>query len=71
MNWITFRDWVGGRYSLWSAIGLTIALYIGFENFEKLLEGAFHVDEHFKNTRLEVSFRFEEIKKIIIIIFTF
>jgi glucose-6-phosphate isomerase len=56
---------------LWSAIGLTIALYIGFENFEKLLEGAFHVDEHFKNTRLEVSFRFEEIKKIIIIIFTF
>lgn len=52
-NMFGFWDWVGGRYSLWSAIGLTIALYIGFENFEKLLEGAFHVDEHFKNTRLE------------------
>ena len=38
-NMFGFWDWVGGRYSLWSAIGLSIALYVGFENFEKLLEG--------------------------------
>jgi glucose-6-phosphate isomerase len=43
-----FWDWVGGRYSLWSAIGLSIACAIGFENFEELLSGAFSMDEHFK-----------------------
>jgi glucose-6-phosphate isomerase len=43
-----FWDWVGGRYSLWSAIGLSIALFIGMENFEQLLEGAFAMDEHFR-----------------------
>jgi glucose-6-phosphate isomerase len=48
-----FWDWVGGRYSLWSAIGLSIALTIGYENFEELLKGAFDVDQHFRNTELE------------------
>ena len=52
-NMFGFWDWVGGRYSLWSAIGLTIALYIGFEQFERLLEGAHHVDKHFTSTPLE------------------
>jgi len=47
-NMFEFWDWVGGRYSLWSAIGLSIACYIGFENFEKLLDGAFEMDQHFK-----------------------
>ena len=46
-NMFPFKDWVGGRYSLWSAIGLSIALYVGFENFAELLEGAFVMDEHF------------------------
>jgi glucose-6-phosphate isomerase len=46
-----FWDWVGGRYSLWSAIGLSIALTIGYENFEQLLKGAFIVDEHFRNEK--------------------
>ncbi len=46
-------DWVGGRYSLWSAIGLTIVIAIGAENFDALLEGAYEADEHFKNTPLE------------------
>ncbi|HSK11891.1 MAG TPA: glucose-6-phosphate isomerase [Phnomibacter sp.] len=46
-NMFEFWDWVGGRYSLWSAIGLSIALTIGYENFEEMLKGAFHVDEHF------------------------
>lgn len=41
-------DWVGGRYSLWSAIGLSVAIYIGMENFESLLEGASEMDEHFR-----------------------
>jgi len=45
-----FWDWVGGRYSLWSAIGLSIALYIGWENFVELLEGAHQTDLHFRNT---------------------
>jgi glucose-6-phosphate isomerase len=44
-----FWDWVGGRYSLWSAIGLSIACSIGFENFEELLHGAYLMDEHFQN----------------------
>ncbi|WP_165749440.1 glucose-6-phosphate isomerase [Cellulophaga sp. Z1A5H] len=42
-------DWVGGRFSLWSAVGLSIALAVGFENFNALLEGANEMDEHFKN----------------------
>ncbi|XP_054277150.1 glucose-6-phosphate isomerase-like isoform X2 [Macrosteles quadrilineatus] len=46
-NMFGFWDWVGGRYSLWSAIGLSISLNIGFENFEKLLDGAHHMDQHF------------------------
>lgn len=49
-NMFEFWDWVGGRYSLWSAIGLSIACYIGFQNFEALLSGAHQMDEHFKNT---------------------
>lgn len=48
-----FWDWVGGRYSLWSAIGLSISLSIGFDNFEKLLEGAYYMDQHFKTAPLE------------------
>ncbi|MDR0869198.1 MAG: glucose-6-phosphate isomerase, partial [Planctomycetaceae bacterium] len=52
-NMFEFWDWVGGRYSLWSAIGLSIVLSVGFENFEELLTGAFEVDEHFRNTPLE------------------
>lgn len=46
-NMFQFWDWVGGRYSLWSAIGLSIAVFIGYENFEKLLEGAHFMDKHF------------------------
>lgn len=52
-NMFEFWDWVGGRYSLWSAIGLSIALHIGFENFEKLLAGAHWMDNHFHNTPLD------------------
>ncbi len=48
-----FWDWVGGRYSLWSAIGLSICLVIGFENFGELLRGAHEMDVHFKETKLE------------------
>lgn len=47
-NMFEFWDWVGGRYSLWSAIGLSIALTIGYDNFEQLLKGAYASDEHFK-----------------------
>lgn len=47
-NMFAFWDWVGGRYSLWSAIGLPIACAIGFDNFEKLLSGAHSMDKHFK-----------------------
>ena len=43
-----FWDWVGGRYSLWSAVGLSIALYLGMDNFEKLLSGAHEMDEHLR-----------------------
>ncbi|MEM7236013.1 MAG: hypothetical protein AAF517_27855 [Planctomycetota bacterium] len=46
-----FWDWVGGRYSMWSAIGLPIALYIGMDHFEELLEGANRMDEHFRTER--------------------
>jgi len=49
-NMFRFWDWVGGRYSLWSAIGLSIACYIGFENFEKLLAGAHAMDHHFRTS---------------------
>jgi glucose-6-phosphate isomerase len=49
-NMFVFWDWVGGRYSLWSAIGLSIASYIGYENFAELLQGAFEMDQHFKIT---------------------
>ena len=52
-NMFEFWDWVGGRYSLWSAIGLSIALGIGYDNFEELLKGAYDADEHFKNTAFE------------------
>ncbi len=52
-NMFEFWDWVGGRYSLWSAIGLSIALYIGMDNFEKLLSGAYAADTHFRTAPLE------------------
>ncbi len=52
-NMFQFWDWVGGRYSLWSAIGLSIALYIGMDNFVDLLTGAFEMDEHFRSAPLE------------------
>ena len=52
-NVFEFWDWVGGRYSLWSAIGLPIALYIGMENFERMLAGAHAMDEHFRSAPLE------------------
>jgi glucose-6-phosphate isomerase len=48
-----FWDWVGGRYSLWSAIGLPIALAIGFDRFDELLAGAYEMDEHFRTAPLE------------------
>ena len=52
-NMFVFWDWVGGRYSLWSAIGLSIALTIGYENFEQLLKGAHETDVHFASTSFE------------------
>jgi glucose-6-phosphate isomerase len=52
-NMFEFWDWVGGRYSLWSAIGLSIALAVGMDNFEQLLAGAHKVDEHFRTTPFE------------------
>ncbi|CAO1444173.1 unnamed protein product [Diamesa hyperborea] len=52
-NMFGFWDWVGGRYSLWSAIGLSISLSIGFENFEKLQEGAYFIDQHFQTAPME------------------
>lgn len=52
-NMFVFWDWVGGRYSLWSAIGLSISLAIGFDNFEELLEGAYEADEHFRTAAFE------------------
>ena len=52
-NMFVFWDWVGGRYSLWSAIGLSIACFIGYRNFEQLLQGAHDMDLHFKNTPLK------------------
>jgi len=52
-NMFEFWDWVGGRYSLWSAIGLPIACTIGYTNFEQLLKGAHAMDVHFRNTAFE------------------
>ena len=52
-NMFEFWDWVGGRYSLWSAIGLSISLGIGFDNFKQLLAGAHAADQHFKETPFE------------------
>jgi glucose-6-phosphate isomerase len=52
-NMFEFWDWVGGRYSLWSAIGLSISLSVGFDNFVKLLEGAHAMDNHFKTAPLD------------------
>jgi len=53
VNMFEFWDWVGGRYSLWSAIGLSIALYIGMDRFEELLAGAHDMDLHFRSAPLE------------------
>jgi glucose-6-phosphate isomerase len=52
-NMFEFWDWVGGRYSLWSAIGLSIAIYLGMDHFEELLTGAHTVDEHFRTAPFE------------------
>jgi glucose-6-phosphate isomerase len=52
-NMFEFWDWVGGRYSLWSSVGLSTALYIGMDNFEALLEGAYEADQHFRHTPFE------------------
>ncbi|MDH3342318.1 MAG: glucose-6-phosphate isomerase [Gammaproteobacteria bacterium] len=52
-NVFEFWDWVGGRYSLWSAIGLPIVLYLGMDHFEELLDGAYAMDNHFQNTPIE------------------
>ena len=52
-NMFEFWDWVGGRYSLWSAVGLSIALYVGMENLEALLAGAHRADEHFRTAPFE------------------
>ncbi|MDD5439777.1 MAG: glucose-6-phosphate isomerase [Candidatus Omnitrophica bacterium] len=49
-NMFVFWDWVGGRYSLWSAIGLSIAISIGFKNFTELLDGGYAMDKHFRDT---------------------
>ncbi len=54
-NMFEFWDWVGGRYSLWSAIGLSIAVAIGFERFEELLEGAARMDQHFLTAPLDAN----------------
>ena len=52
-NMFEFWDWVGGRYSLWSSIGLSIALSIGMDHFEELLQGAHEMDQHFRYTPFE------------------
>lgn len=57
-NMFEFWDWVGGRYSLWSAIGLSIALYVGYDNFEKLLAGAYYMDKHFRTAPFEKNIPF-------------
>ena len=57
-NMFGFENWVGGRYSVWSAIGLSICIYIGFENFDKFLKGAEAIDNHFLNTPIEENIPF-------------
>ena len=52
-NMFEFWDWVGGRYSLWSAIGLSIAIYIGMDNFEDLLAGGHEMDQHFRTAPMD------------------
>ncbi len=52
-NILEMWDWVGGRYSLWSSIGISIAIYIGMDRFKALLEGAFEMDEHFRTAPFE------------------
>lgn len=52
-NMFEFWDWVGGRYSVWSAIGLSVAIYLGMDHFEELLNGAHKVDEYFRSTSFE------------------
>src|SRR5207302_4996485 len=52
-NMFVFWDWVGGRYSLWSAIGLPIAITIGMDNFDQLLAGGHDVDEHFRTASFD------------------
>lgn len=52
-NMFVFWDWVGGRYSLWSAIGLSIACYIGYQNYEQLLTGAHEMDNHFRTAKFD------------------
>ncbi|MDI9549102.1 MAG: glucose-6-phosphate isomerase, partial [Chloroflexota bacterium] len=52
-NMFEFWDWVGGRYSLWSAIGLSLAIAVGMDRYEEMLEGAHRVDEHFRTTPFE------------------
>lgn len=54
-NMFGFWDWVGGRFSLWSAVGLSLALAIGMDRFEEMLEGAYEMDQHFKTTPLEAN----------------
>jgi glucose-6-phosphate isomerase len=54
---LNYLQWVGGRYSLWSAIGLSIALFIGYDNFESLLAGAHEADKHFQTAPLEKNVR--------------
>jgi glucose-6-phosphate isomerase len=54
-NMFVFWDWVGGRYSLWSSIGLSIACTIGYENFEEFLTGAYEMDEHFQASAFETN----------------
>ena len=49
-NILNFSNWVGGRYSIWSSIGLSIAIYIGFDNFDQMLKGARLIDHHFRET---------------------
>lgn len=54
-NMFEFWDWVGGRYSLWSAIGLSIALSVGYNNFEQLLKGAYNTDVHFRGSSFDTN----------------
>lgn len=57
-NMFGFENWVGGRYSVWSAIGLSVCIYIGYENFDKFLRGAEAVDNHFTSTPIEKNIPF-------------